>query len=72
MLLRSTLFGWCFLDYWAAGHGRVAGNADNGVLLQVPAWLLLNRSPLTKRLEEPQSFVALLLMSRQRFMRPNF
>ena len=39
MLLRSTLFGWCFLDYWAAGHGRVAGNADNGVLLQVPACL---------------------------------
>ena len=34
VLLRSTLFGWCFLDYWAAGHGRIQGNGDNGVLLQ--------------------------------------
>ena len=37
VLLRSTLFSWCFLDYWAAGHGRIAGNGDNGVLLQVCA-----------------------------------
>ena len=35
MLLRSTLFSWCFLDYWAASHGRIAGNVDNGLLLQV-------------------------------------
>jgi len=50
VLLRSTLFGWCFLDYWAAGHGRIAGNADNGVLLQVPACPALNGLPLTSAL----------------------
>ena len=63
VLLRSTLFGWCFLDYWAASHGRIAGNGDNGVLLQVHTCLLPRGASLTSAFTRASLAVALSLVS---------
>ncbi len=33
--MRSTLFTWCFIDYWLPAAERGVENRDNGALLLV-------------------------------------
>ena len=35
VLMRSTLFTWCFIDYWLPAAERGVENRDNGALLLV-------------------------------------
>ncbi len=46
VLMRATLFTWCFIDYWLPAAQRGVENRDNGALLLAAPLTIALRTPL--------------------------